>query len=295
MKFIKTVESETDDTIKYVYKTDDNLIVESSYINKNDGRDIICVPCQSLCAMGCKFCHTTDWIGKIKNRNLTGLEICEQVKDIVERKGLKDTGNVLLVSYMGCGEPLENYENVASSMEMIYNIKDIEKKTFAFSTCLPKTSWINLADIAYEFHYIRPYLDVKTHFSLHFTEDKIRNEYMPASLNIAESISLLKIYKDYFGQNIEIHYTLMKGVNDTPEDADRLVEIGKDTGFIIKILYFSEKESLDVAHSNRVTINMFLKKLNDNNIRNKYYIPPGLDVGASCGQFLMNHYGKQEN
>ena len=68
MTLIEIIKSEYDSTLKYIFKTADNLIVEFSYIDKNDGKDIICVPSQTMCNLACKFCHTTDYIGKTNNR-----------------------------------------------------------------------------------------------------------------------------------------------------------------------------------------------------------------------------------
>lgn len=73
MKFLKLIKSTEDNTIKYIFKLDDtldNFLVEFSYINKNDGKDIICVPSQTMCNLACKFCHTTDYIGKMKTKVL---------------------------------------------------------------------------------------------------------------------------------------------------------------------------------------------------------------------------------
>ena len=84
MNFIKKVHSSKDSTVKYIFKTLDNLIVEFSYINKDDGKDIICIPSQTMCNIGCKFCHTTEYIGKIKTRNLSHTEIVHGVEYILE-------------------------------------------------------------------------------------------------------------------------------------------------------------------------------------------------------------------
>jgi len=67
----EVVNSTIDNTRKYIFYTEDKLVIEFSYINKNDGKDIICIPSQSFCNLGCKFCHTSDFIGVIKNRNLS--------------------------------------------------------------------------------------------------------------------------------------------------------------------------------------------------------------------------------
>ena len=83
MNFIKKVFSQKDNTVKYIFRTLDNLIVEFSYINKDDGKDIICLPSQTMCNIGCKFCHTTEYIGKIKTRNLSYTEIVHGVEYIL--------------------------------------------------------------------------------------------------------------------------------------------------------------------------------------------------------------------
>ena len=66
-----------------------NIIVEFSYINKDDGKDIICLPSQTMCNLACKFCHTTDYIGKIKNVNLEKEEILYGVNYIIDNLNLK--------------------------------------------------------------------------------------------------------------------------------------------------------------------------------------------------------------
>jgi len=80
-------------TIKYIFYTEDKLVIEFSYIDKDDGKDIICVPSQTMCNIGCKFCHTTDYIGKIKTRNLTKEEIVAGIDYMYQHMmGMGDKG-----------------------------------------------------------------------------------------------------------------------------------------------------------------------------------------------------------
>src|ERR1022692_1744928 len=104
MQFITKETSKIDKVVKYVFKVDFNSIAEFSYIDNNTGKDIICVSCQTMCNMGCKFCHCTDYIGKVRVRTLTGSEIFDGIEHIVKDLGItcRDT---ILISYMGCGEP----------------------------------------------------------------------------------------------------------------------------------------------------------------------------------------------
>ena len=123
MKLLKVVKSEEDLTIKYIFQTESSLelktsqsVIEFSYINKNDGKNIICLPSQTMCNLGCKFCHTTDFIGKIPVRGVLSEELVEGIKYIHNDQNFKNNPKVLLISFMGCGEPILNVDNVINSM-----------------------------------------------------------------------------------------------------------------------------------------------------------------------------------
>jgi 23S rRNA (adenine2503-C2)-methyltransferase len=292
MKFIEIIKSKLDSTLKYIFKTDDNLIVELSYINKNDGKDIICVPTQTMCNLACKFCHTTDYIGKIKNDNLTYYEIIEFVTYIIDDLKLKDNNRVLLISFMGCGEPILNVDNVVDAM---VGIKKLEQNGFSFirfaiSTSLPKNKWLNFYKLIDGIK--NNNLPVKMHLSLHYTMDIIRKEWMPASLDIIPSLSAVDFYKKITGNAVEIHYTLIDGVNDTEQDAILLSTFLKDRDFNVKFLFFNEKPSLDFHASSKEKLKIFKRYFDKYSISHEYYIPPGQDVGSSCGAFLMDTYIK---
>jgi 23S rRNA (adenine2503-C2)-methyltransferase len=292
MKFIEIIKSKLDSTLKYIFKTDDNLIVELSYINKNDGKDIICVPTQTMCDLACKFCHTTDYIGKIKNDNLTYYEIIEFVTYIIDDLKLKDNNRVLLISFMGCGEPILNVDNVVDAM---VGIKKLEQNGFSFirfaiSTSLPKNKWLNFYKLIDGIK--NNNLPVKMHLSLHYTMDIIRKEWMPASLDIIPSLSAVDFYKKITGNAVEIHYTLIDGVNDTEQDAILLSTFLKDRDFNVKFLFFNEKPSLDFHASSKEKLKIFKRYFDKYSISHEYYIPPGQDVGSSCGAFLMDTYIK---
>ena len=100
MNLLEKIHSKTDNTIKYIFITQDNLIIELSYINKNDGKDIICVPSQTSCKMKCKFCYITDATDKLINRNLTAQEIKESVDNVYNDLNLSLNPKPLLISYM---------------------------------------------------------------------------------------------------------------------------------------------------------------------------------------------------
>jgi len=295
MNFIKKVFSQKDNTVKYIFKTLDNLIVEFSYINKDDGKDIICLPSQTMCNIGCKFCHTTEYIGKIKTRNLSHTEILYGVEYLLSELNIYKQNRTLLISFMGCGEPILNVENLITSMKYMkanFEANGISYVRFAIATSIPKhdaEEFFKLTFLIFEHN-----LPVKIHLSLHYTIDLIRKDWMKKSLDIIPSLSAVDFYKKLTGNAVEIHYALIDGVNDTEQDAILLSNFLKDKNMNVKFLFYNEKESIDYHASNKEKISIFRKYLDKYNISHEYYIPPGLDIGASCGQFLMDYYVDQE-
>lgn len=299
MKFIEKIYSKTDDAIKYIFKCEDNLIIEITYINKNDGKDILCIPSQTMCNLGCKFCHTTDYIGKVKCRNLTSSELIESLLYVMNDSeiDIQNKQRILLISIMGCGEPLFNVEHLIDMMTHIKRVGEIDLGIpyirYAIATSIPKNKWENFFQLTKLIQENK--LPVKIHLSLHYTFDLIRREWMPASLEIISSISAIDFYKKITGNAVEIHYTLIDGVNDTEQDAILLSTFFKGKDINIKFLFFNEKQSLHYHASNKDKIKIFKKHLDMNNIPYEYYMPPAIDIGGSCGQFLMETYLKYGN
>ena len=296
MNFIKTIHSSKDNTVKYIFKTEDKLIIEFSYINKDDGKDIICAPTQTMCNIGCKFCHTKEYIGKIKNRNLSYYEIFDSVKFILDDLNLYEHNRILLISFMGCGEPILNVDHIIDSMNIMkktFENDGVSFVRFAIATSIPKYKADEFFKLIFK---INEYsLPVKIHLSLHYTIDIIRKDWMPASLDIIPSLSAVDFYKKLTNNAVEIHYTLIDGVNDTEQDAILLSNFLKDKNMNVKFLFFNEKESLNYHASNKEKISIFRKYLDKYSISHEYYIPPGLDIGSSCGQFLMDYYLEEQN
>jgi 23S rRNA (adenine2503-C2)-methyltransferase len=262
-----------------------------AYINKNDGKDIICVPTQTSCKMKCRFCHITDVTDKLINRNLDYLEISNGVNLVYEDLQLSKNPKTLLISYMGCGEPLLNCNNVLLSMKDISDrYSQLPLVRFAIATSIPAFVQVNFFKLTDEIH--KNKLPVKIHLSLHYTMDYLRKEWMPNSLPIIPSLIALEYYKKLTSNSVEIHYTLIDGVNDTEQDAILLTEFLKNRDIPVKFLFYNEKPTIEFHASSKDKLKIFKKYFDKYSIEFEYYIPPGLDVGASCGQFLMEYYLK---
>lgn len=283
MKAKEIIKSAEDSTIKYIFEKD-GQILEFSYIDNGSGKNIICVPCQSMCNMSCTFCHLTDHIGKVPVNNLHRYDIIDAVCDIVEDLELT-TDKPLLISYMGCGEPLRNIEAVIDSMLEFKQLFG-DSVRFGLATMLPKNDWFQFMKLTKA---VQDYdLPLKVHLSLHFTNNQTRGQWMPAALGIVPSLDLLNVYNSLTGQPIELHYTLMDGVNDSQSDFIILGNICQNMDVTIKLMRYSEKESLETKEAGERTIQTAIEILSQFCDKVEYYEPPGQDIGASCGQFLTN-------
>ena len=275
--FNKKVASNEDATIKYIFDIEGQM-VEFSYIDNGSDKDIICVPCQTMCNMKCTFCHLTDHIGKIPTKDIDYKDIVEGIEYII--CDLRLGYRTILISYMGCGEALANINNVIDSMVMLQepNIR------FGLATMLPKKHYASFFTLIERVKSMK--LPVKLHLSMHFVDDEQRKEWMPSALDLESSINMLKLYRSLTGNPIEVHYTIMKDVNDSDYHMDVLDE-WIDGHTTIKFMMFSEKESLDVVKADEEKLERNMEWFRGNNKIVEYYKPPGNDIGSSCGQFLF--------
>lgn len=286
MKLHKKIESRIDDSIKYILFTDiDNLVVEATFINKHDGKNIICLLTQTSCNMKCKFCHITDISEEVVLRNLLAGEIVEIVKYIYDDLKLH-SNKILLVSFMGCGEPLLNVENLTKGIILLNNKYD--KIRFAVSTSITidrNNSFDNFV-IAIKENNIK----LKLHFSLHYTNDKVRREWMPRTSTIKDSLNKIRYFKEETKNDIEIHYTLINGVNDKDDDIQFLINEFRKTDVCIKFIHYNIKSTIESTCTSIEKVNEIMDILNKNNVKTEYYIPPARDIGGSCGQILIDEY-----
>ena len=280
LKLETVVSSAIDKTQKFIFTSGLTRVLEVSYIDKDDGKDILCVPTESGCAQGCLFCHMTG--SSVPVLSLSEEEILQAVQSVRLRLNL--TGEKpLLVSYMGCGEPLCNWYQVAQSMSAIHTACDNSR--FALATILPKDHEAVMLAMG---KYVKfNNLNLKIHLSLHFTTDELRHKWLPSAGDLIPSLQLLRWYRDYTGNKIEIHYTPINGVNDSYEDARRLVNLIGEDKIPIKLLTFNPKPGL-LAECTDSMRNFKLWSGWDNV---EIYTPPGRDIGASCGQFDLKYYG----
>jgi 23S rRNA (adenine2503-C2)-methyltransferase len=278
--------SKEDKTVKYVFSSN-GFILEFTWIDKNDSKAIICVPTQTNCRLGCQFCHLTGL--DIPVHSLTPDQITQGIQYVLNHqketnpKYNKENYPILLISFMGCGEPLNNINGVIDSAKQIRDLykSEFDIVRFAVASLIPTyKQFEKFKELVVENN-----LPIKFHWSLHTTNVGLRKQIMPGAAEM--NVPIVSSYTDT-GNALEIHYTIMDEVNDSDEDANKLIDLFSKTKANIKLMRYSEKKDLDLQRSKKV--GEFMDKLIAGGIKTEYYEPPGNDVGSSCGQFLLNHY-----
>lgn len=264
--------SDIDNTTKFLLETHDSKYIETVSMIDND-RHTICLSSQIGCSVDCDFCAT----GKMGiTRNLSTGEIIDQLI-IIKEKINKPITNIV---FMGMGEPFLNYNNLIRSCEILtnHNAFNLSSKRITISTSgiLPK---IDL--------YIKENHKYKLAISLNASNNDFRDKIMPINKkwNIEKIINSVKKYKFFESRPIMFEYVLLKGLNDSKEDAIRLANILEGIKCKVNIIPFNEIKGY-YKRPNKEQINYFSQTLNDLNPHLRVLIrwSKGEDINAACGQ-----------
>jgi len=270
-------ERSIDGTIKYSLQLHDKLLVEGVLIPSKN-RLTACVSSQVGCSLACEFCAT----GTLKlARNLTAAEIYDQVF-ILNEEAISNFGKPLSnIVYMGMGEPLLNYKAVLESINLITT-----EKGLAMS---PKRITVSTAGIS---KMIKKLGDDGARFnlaiSLHSATDSKRDILMPINqkINLEELRESVRYFYDKTGSRVTYEYILFKDLNDSIEDAQKLVQFTKASPCKINLIEYNTVDDLPYEKSsNRVTEN-FMKYLEERNILVTLRKSKGKDINAACGQLV---------
>ena len=271
------VQKSMDGTIKIRYRLHDGLMVESVLIPVPDEkRFTVCVSSQVGCSLSCKFCAT----GQMKRmRNLDHGEIFDQVK-LVNDLCISTYGHPLTnIVYMGMGEPLLNYKNVCESIDKICSPEGLgfSSKRVTISTAGIAKMIRKLAD---------DYSKVNMALSLHAATDEKRNEIMPINEqnNLSALISALEYYYKKTRNKVSFEYILFKGFNDTPRDAQHLIDLCKKFPVLVNIIEYNPIDGVTFEKSDPLTIDQFAKMLRKASIMVTVRKSRGKDIDAACGQ-----------
>ena len=280
-EIVETYSSKREDTKKHLFLLSDGNVIESVVMKYAHGNSI-CISTQIGCKMGCKFCAST--LGGVV-RNLTSGEILGQI--IRAQSDLKERiSNVVL---MGSGEPLDNFDNV---LKFIYNVNaeyglNIGQRHITLSTCgiVPKIR--ELADLN---------LQITLAISLHAPNDEIRKQTMPIAkaYTINELLEVCRYYISKTNRRVTFEYALVKGFNDTKENAEELSKILKGMLCHVNLIPINEISESNLKKSNMEDVNKFKEVLIKHGIETTIRREMGLDINAACGQLRRSYLEKKE-
>jgi 23S rRNA (adenine2503-C2)-methyltransferase len=256
--------------------------VECVYIPETD-RGTLCVSSQVGCTLNCSFCHTGT---QRLVRNLTAGEIVGQI--MVARDRLNDwidraspAGNRLVsnIVMMGMGEPLYNFDAVRDALLIVTDGDGIgisrRRVTLSTSGVVP-----NIVRTGAE-------IGVSLAISLHAVRDELRNELVPLNRKypLAE---LLQACRDYPGasnaRRITFEYVMLKGVNDSLDDAKLLVKLLKGIPAKINLIPFNPWPGTRYECSDWAQIEKFSEYVFNAGYSSPVRTPRGRDILAACGQ-----------
>ena len=283
-KIIKKLVSK-DETQKFLIEFYDGNIVECVLMKYKYGYTI-CISTQVGCRMGCKFCAST-LNGLV--RNLSAGEMLGQIL-LVNREigGSNKERKITNVVLMGSGEPLDNYDNVVKFLSLVSSSKgiNISQRNISLSTCGIVPRIYDLAKLE---------MNITLTISLHATTDEKRKEIMPIAnkYSINEIIKACKDYFDVTGRKIYFEYTLIKGVNDSDQDAKNLSKLLKGLMCHVNIIPLNTVKERSLEGTTRLFAYQFVDKLKEFGVSATVRRTMGEDIEGACGQ-LRNKVLKEK-
>lgn len=294
----------SDNSLKSVFEVDEHKIIEMTLLYNKEDIDVVCVPTHHFCNLGCKMCHLTN---KGLNKSMTPInneDFLYCLKETITKNGEKRTNKrKLLISFMGVGEPLLNLSLIKEVYEKENQIKEslnYDTVGYALATMMPNNNLLQLAEMVDNLN-----IPLKVHFSMHTPINDERFKLIPSTnVLIEEALAYLIKYRDKVQKNskiideyiklhrtddpIEIHYTLIKDVNDGEQELKEICTLLSKYKIPIKFIRFNPTNELEQSQKEE----FWVKQIKENvcNLRVKTYSPPGREIGSSCGEFTKHYY-----
>jgi len=269
-----------DGTRKWLIRTAPGIEIETVFIPDVGRAGALCVSSQVGCTLNCTFCHT----GTQKLvRNLTAAEIVAQVQvardDLGEWPSPKEDRRLSNIVFMGMGEPLYNLDHVADAIDIISDGEGIaisrRRITVSTSGVVPMI----------------PELGERTGtmlaISLHATNDPLRDVLVPLNRKypLDQLMAAIRAYPGLGNaRRVTFEYVMLKGVNDSPDEARALVKLIQGIPAKVNLIPFNPWPGTDYQCSDWKTIEAFAAILNRAGYASPIRTPRGRDILAACGQ-----------
>jgi 23S rRNA (adenine2503-C2)-methyltransferase len=260
-------------THKFVLRLADGARVEAVSM-RTPKRLTFCISSQVGCALKCAFC-ATGLMGLV--RNLAAHEIVAQVVAMGDFHGWRDER--FNIVYMGMGEPLANLGPVSESLRILNDDRGLNlgarRITVSTSGLVPQIRELAALD-----------LQVGLAVSLHATTDELRDELVPVNRRwpIRDLLDAAREYGRTVGRRVTLEYTLMAGVNDHLEDADRLAAFARGLPSKVNLIPYNPVPGLPWKRPSPEAVERFAERLRPQAPAVTVRHTQGGDIWAACGQ-----------
>ena len=278
---IRRRQQSKDGTVKYLLELADGNCIETVLMRYHYG-NTVCVSTQVGCAMGCRFCASTQ-AGRV--RDLTPGEIAAEIYT-----AQKDTGErVSHVVLMGIGEPLHNFDNVMDFLALITCPEglNIGMRNISLSTCglVPKIDAL-----------AKRKLQLTLSVSLHAPDNTVRSSMMPINdaYPLEKLIPACRRYQKTTGRRISFEYSMVRGVNDSPEMARKLAELIRGMGAHVNLIPINPVDGSPYSATDARNVQRFRQMLEDLGVNATVRRRLGADISAACGQLRREDAAQQQ-
>jgi len=269
-----------DGTRKYLIRTAPGIEVEAVYIPDVGRAGALCVSSQVGCTLNCTFCHTGT---QALVRNLTAAEIVAQVQvckdDLDEWPSDREDRRLSNIVFMGMGEPLYNLDSVSDAIEIISDNEGIgiSRRRITVST----------SGVVPQLEALGERTQAMLAISLHATNDALRDVLVPLNKKY-DIATLMEGIRNYPGisnaRRVTFEYVMLKGINDSPDEARALVALLKGIPAKINLIPFNPWPGTDYECSDWAAIERFAAIINRAGYSSPIRTPRGRDILAACGQ-----------
>lgn len=269
--------SAKDGTAKYLFELEDGNLVEGVLMRYKYG-NTACISTQVGCRMGCRFCASTleGCVRDIRPGEMLGFIRCMEKDEPSPDKKQRTVTNLVL---MGSGEPLDNFENVCTFLKRITDPEEggISARNISLSTC-------GLVPKMYELPERAPHVTLSV--SLHQHRDDKRKEIMPIAnrYSVAEVVGAARAYAEKTGRRVVFEYALVKGFNDSHEDARALSRLLRGFSCHVNLIPLNPVPERNLSGCTREHAAEFAEWLGALHTSATVRREMGADIEGACGQ-----------
>ena len=280
--FAVEAEQSADDgtTRKWLFRAHDGMAIEAVLMGYHN-RTTLCISSQAGCALGCTFCATGQFGF---DRHLEAGEIVAQVQYAnawLRRHPMDGSpGRVTNIVFMGMGEPLANYDRVRESIRRMIDHIGMGARSITVSTVGMVPGMLKLADEPWQ---------VGLAVSLHAADDELRSSIVPINKRypLAEVEAAAAAYFESKGRRVSIEWTMLAGINDTMDQAEKLAPIARRLRAHVNLIAMNPTPLSIDQPSTRPVIEQFASRLEQLGVNVTIRNTRGQEIDAACGQLRV--------